>query len=99
MSLFFSLFIPISDYILPASLSPSVSFFTYLYASLSVCLSIHLSVFLFICLITLPLSEISRLDLGLIVEVWNKGLIWDTMLGTSFIPLKGVRQSDEVWTC
>ncbi|XP_062409871.1 protein unc-13 homolog B isoform X1 [Sardina pilchardus] len=39
--------------------------------------------------------EISRLDLGLIVEVWNKGLIWDTMLGTSFIPLKGVRQSDE----
>ncbi|XP_076140226.1 protein unc-13 homolog B-like [Alosa pseudoharengus] len=39
--------------------------------------------------------EISRLDLGLIVEVWNKGLIWDTMLGTSFIPLNGVRQSDE----
>ncbi|XP_070408334.1 protein unc-13 homolog B isoform X8 [Nothobranchius furzeri] len=39
--------------------------------------------------------EINRLDLGLIVEVWNKGLIWDTMVGTSWIPLKNIRQSDE----
>ncbi|XP_064165246.1 uncharacterized protein LOC135240048 [Anguilla rostrata] len=39
--------------------------------------------------------EISRLDLGLIVEVWNKGLIWDTMVGTAWIPLKSIRQSDE----
>ncbi|XP_028830798.1 protein unc-13 homolog B isoform X25 [Denticeps clupeoides] len=39
--------------------------------------------------------EISRLDLGLIVEVWNKGLIWDTMLGTAWIPLKSICQSDE----
>ncbi|XP_047425828.1 uncharacterized protein LOC124996643 isoform X9 [Mugil cephalus] len=39
--------------------------------------------------------EINRLDLGLIVEVWNKGLIWDTMVGTSWIPLKSVRQSEE----
>lgn len=42
-------------------------------------------------------SEINRLDLGLIVEVWNKGLIWDTMVGTAWIPLKSVRQSEEVW--
>ena len=41
-------------------------------------------------------SEINRLDLGLIVEVWNKGLIWDTMLGTAWIPLKSIRQSEEV---
>uniref|UniRef100_A0A3Q1H182 Uncharacterized protein n=1 Tax=Anabas testudineus TaxID=64144 RepID=A0A3Q1H182_ANATE len=39
--------------------------------------------------------EINRLDLGLIVEVWNKGLIWDTMVGTAWIPLKSIRQSDE----
>ena len=44
-------------------------------------------------------SEINRLDLGLIVEVWNKGLIWDTMVGTAWIPLKNVRQSEEVRTC
>ncbi|XP_018426845.1 PREDICTED: protein unc-13 homolog B-like, partial [Nanorana parkeri] len=39
--------------------------------------------------------EISRLDLGLIVEMWNKGLIWDTLVGTLWIPLRTIRQSDE----
>ncbi|KAJ7424449.1 protein unc-13 B-like [Pitangus sulphuratus] len=39
--------------------------------------------------------EISRLDLGLIVEVWNKGLIWDTLVGTVWIALKAIHQSDE----
>ncbi|XP_077352993.1 uncharacterized protein unc13bb isoform X3 [Festucalex cinctus] len=39
--------------------------------------------------------EINRLDLGLIVEVWNKGLIWDTMVGTAWIPLKRIQQSEE----
>ncbi|XP_076018165.1 protein unc-13 homolog B-like [Genypterus blacodes] len=39
--------------------------------------------------------EINRLDLGLLVEVWNKGLIWDTMMGTAWIPLKNIRQSEE----
>uniref|UniRef100_A0A673XFJ4 Protein unc-13 homolog A-like n=1 Tax=Salmo trutta TaxID=8032 RepID=A0A673XFJ4_SALTR len=39
--------------------------------------------------------EINRLDLGLTVEVWNKGLIWDTMVGTLWIPLEDIRQSDE----
>lgn len=47
----------------------------------------------------LSFSEISRLDLGLSVEVWNKGLIWDTMVGTVWIALKTVRQSDEVSQC
>ncbi|KAM4888065.1 protein unc-13 homolog A isoform 2-T2 [Thomomys bottae] len=39
--------------------------------------------------------EINRLDLGLTVEVWNKGLIWDTMVGTVWIPLQTIRQSRE----
>lgn len=46
----------------------------------------------------LPSSEINRLDLGLTVEVWNKGLIWDTMVGTLWIPLRNIRQSNEVHT-
>ncbi|KTF82124.1 hypothetical protein cypCar_00045266 [Cyprinus carpio] len=40
--------------------------------------------------------EINRLDLGLTVEVWNKGLIWDTMVGYVWIPLRSIRQSNEV---
>uniref|UniRef100_A0A3Q3XR05 Uncharacterized protein n=1 Tax=Mola mola TaxID=94237 RepID=A0A3Q3XR05_MOLML len=39
--------------------------------------------------------EINRLELGLIVEVWNKGLIWDTMVGTAWIPLKSIQQLEE----
>uniref|UniRef100_A0A4W4F6T7 Unc-13 homolog Ba (C. elegans) n=1 Tax=Electrophorus electricus TaxID=8005 RepID=A0A4W4F6T7_ELEEL len=39
--------------------------------------------------------EINRLDLGLVVELWNKGLIWDTLVGTAWIPLHTVCQSDE----
>ncbi|XP_052320238.1 protein unc-13 homolog A-like [Oncorhynchus keta] len=38
--------------------------------------------------------EINRLDLGLTVEVWNKGLIWDTTVGTVWIPLHSIRQSN-----
>ena len=33
------------------------------------------------------------------MEVWNKGLIWDTMVGTVWIALKTIRQSDEVSHC
>ncbi|XP_062874428.1 protein unc-13 homolog B [Trichomycterus rosablanca] len=39
--------------------------------------------------------EINRLDLGLLVELWNKGLIWDTMVGMAWIPLDTIRQSDQ----
>ncbi|KAK7945746.1 hypothetical protein WMY93_001474 [Mugilogobius chulae] len=39
--------------------------------------------------------EINRLDLGLTVEVWNKGMIWDTMVGTVWVPLHSIRQSNE----
>lgn len=30
------------------------------------------------------------------VELWNKGLIWDTMIGTALIPLDTIQQCDEV---
>ncbi|XP_041957557.1 protein unc-13 homolog B-like [Alosa sapidissima] len=39
--------------------------------------------------------EINHLESGLVVELWNKGLIWDTMVGTTWIPLDTIRQSDE----
>lgn len=60
-------------------------------------LSCHMSLCLLIDLFLFLLSsEINRLDLGLTVEVWNKGLIWDTMVGTLWIPLRSIRQSNEV---
>lgn len=59
---------------------------------------LHFSCFFFFHInLLFPLcSEINRLDLGLTVEVWNKGLIWDTMVGTLWIPLRSIRQSNEV---
>ncbi|KAJ8277286.1 hypothetical protein GJAV_G00073550 [Gymnothorax javanicus] len=48
-----------------------------------------------VLILSCPYSEINRLDLGLTVEVWNKGLIWDTMVGTVWIPLHSIRQSNE----
>ncbi|XP_056274772.1 mucin-2-like isoform X1 [Pseudoliparis swirei] len=39
--------------------------------------------------------EINHLQSGLVVELWNKGLIWDTMIGTALIPLESIGQSDE----
>ncbi|MGH0131549.1 UNVERIFIED_CONTAM: hypothetical protein FKN15_025522 [Acipenser sinensis] len=37
--------------------------------------------------------EISDLERGLTVEVWDKGFIWDTLLGTVWIPLKTVERA------
>ncbi|XP_034027064.1 protein unc-13 homolog B-like isoform X5 [Thalassophryne amazonica] len=39
--------------------------------------------------------EINNLESGLVVELWNKGLIWDTLIGTALISLETVRQSDQ----
>uniref|UniRef100_H3DD31 Unc-13 homolog Ba (C. elegans) n=1 Tax=Tetraodon nigroviridis TaxID=99883 RepID=H3DD31_TETNG len=39
--------------------------------------------------------EINHLESGLVVELWNKGLIWDTMIGTALIPLDTIQQSDQ----
>lgn len=36
------------------------------------------------------------MESGLVVELWNKGLIWDTMIGTALIPLDTIQQSDQV---
>ncbi|TKS84242.1 Protein unc-13 -like protein B [Collichthys lucidus] len=44
--------------------------------------------------------EINRLDLGLIVEVWNKGLIWDTMEGSGdwiFLDAEVLMKADEIY--
>lgn len=64
------------------------------FAQLSLHLLCYIKAVLFVFL--LLSSEINRLDLGLTVEVWNKGLIWDTMVGTVWIPLHDIRQSNEV---
>ncbi|XP_071508395.1 protein unc-13 homolog B-like isoform X2 [Diadema antillarum] len=39
--------------------------------------------------------ETNQLNVGLVVELWTKGLIWDTLLGTALVPLRGVKQSSE----
>ena len=39
--------------------------------------------------------EVNRLDISLIIEVWNKGMLWDTLLGSAWIPLHDVQPSIE----
>ena len=41
-------------------------------------------------------SETMRLDTGLIVELWNKGMLWDKLLGTHWLPLMSVHHSNQV---
>jgi hypothetical protein len=35
--------------------------------------------------------ETNRLDQGLILELWNKGVLWDKLLGVYFMPLTNVQ--------
>ena len=37
-----------------------------------------------------------RLDAGLVVELWNKGMLWDKLIGTHWLPLIGVKHSNQV---
>jgi protein unc-13 len=41
------------------------------------------------------LFETMRLDTGLIVEVWNKGMLWDKLLGIHWLPLRKIQHSNE----
>uniref|UniRef100_A0A3Q2XQ68 C2 domain-containing protein n=1 Tax=Hippocampus comes TaxID=109280 RepID=A0A3Q2XQ68_HIPCM len=47
--------------------------------------------------------EIRHQDSPLVAELWNKGLIWDTLIGTALLPLDAIHQSNEEgpgeWTC
>ncbi|XP_063432619.1 protein unc-13 homolog A-like isoform X5 [Mytilus trossulus] len=38
--------------------------------------------------------ETMRLDSGLVIEVWNKGMLWDKLLGLHWLPLGKVRHSN-----
>jgi len=49
-------------------------------------------VWLFVCC-----SETNDVNTGLLIEVWNKGMIWDRALGYYYMPLTEVRYSNEVW--
>ncbi|XP_054720543.1 uncharacterized protein LOC129230167 [Uloborus diversus] len=39
--------------------------------------------------------ETNRLDIGLIIEVWNKGMLWDKLLGTQWMPLTRIKYTNE----
>ena len=43
-------------------------------------------------------SETARVDVGLAVELWNKGMLWDKLMGTHWLPLTTVKQSNKVIT-
>lgn len=36
------------------------------------------------------------MDIGLIIEVWNKGMIWDKLLGSQWLPLMHIQYASEV---
>ena len=50
---------------------------------------------LFQCL-TFCFSETVNVDSVLVIEVWNKGFLWDKLLGVHLLPLTSVRVSKEV---
>ncbi|XP_074033427.1 unc-13 isoform X10 [Leptinotarsa decemlineata] len=41
------------------------------------------------------LFETNNLDTGLLIEVWNKGMIWDRAIGYHWIPLQTITYSNE----
>ncbi|KAL5004186.1 hypothetical protein ScPMuIL_017642, partial [Solemya velum] len=39
--------------------------------------------------------ETMRLDTGLVMEVWNKGMLWDKLLGQHWLPLMKIHHSNQ----
>lgn len=39
----------------------------------------------------IKLSEINEVDSGLIIELWNRELTWDTLLGLLWLPLNNIK--------
>ena len=39
-------------------------------------------------------SETNRLDTGLVIELWNKGMLWDKIIGTYWLPLLSIPHSN-----
>ena len=37
-----------------------------------------------------------RMDTGLVIEVWNKGMLWDKLLGLHWLPLTKIQHSNQV---
>jgi len=44
------------------------------------------------------LFEVSDLDTGLLLEVWEKGLLWDKAIGYHWCPLTTVAYSKQMWS-
>ncbi|XP_025078268.1 protein unc-13 homolog B-like isoform X7 [Pomacea canaliculata] len=42
------------------------------------------------------LFETMRLDTGLIIELWNKGMLWDKLMGLHWLPLTKIHHSNKV---
>ena len=36
------------------------------------------------------------MDMGLIIELWNKGMLWDKLIGTHWLPLITIKHSNQV---
>lgn len=40
-------------------------------------------------------SETNRVDTGLVIELWNKGILWDKMIGCIWVPLESIHFSEQ----